>query len=104
MPTIGVEEVTPTETHGVSGVDNVDAILSGYKYSADAGSSATTVTYSFPNANSLFSEHETAGYGTSDAEPYDGVEGITPTAQCLFKGAVANIDRFSQLNLNEVSK
>ncbi|MBV1900735.1 MAG: matrixin family metalloprotease, partial [Kordiimonadaceae bacterium] len=103
MPTIGVEEVTPTETHGASGVDNVDALLSGSKYSADAGSTTTTLTYSFPNANSLFSEHETAGYGTSDAEPYDGLEGISPTAQSLFKGAVANIERFSNLTFQEVA-
>ncbi len=102
MPTIGVEAVTPTETHEGTGNNDVDALFSGYKYSADAGSSLTTVTYSFPTADSIFSDGEFRGYGKADTEPYTGLAGVSSHVQSLFKLATENLAQFSNFVGQEV--
>lgn len=103
MPTIGVEAITPTETHEGTGNNDVDALFSGYKFSADAGSSLTTLTYSFPTAGSVFSTDEFRGYGETDTEPYTGLAGVSSNVQSLFKFATENLEQFSNFVGQEVS-
>lgn len=95
MPTIGVEAVTPTEEHDKIGNSDVDALFSGYKYSQDIGANSTTVTYSFPTSDSIYSDKLQRGYGTEDAEPYSGLEGVSSSVQTHFKTAVGNLEQFS---------
>lgn len=102
MPATGVEEIAPVFDYEPTGTTTVDALLFGRGYEAEGGSTTTTVSYGFPTVTSQFSTHETAGYGTSNSEPYDGFEELSETSKSLVRDAVANIGSFSNLDLVEI--
>jgi len=104
MPFTGIEDIHPVESHGPTGINNVDALLSGTNYVADAGSVITTVTFSFGNANSVYSDDPNLGYGVSGQEPHTGLAELSAYAQGLFLSAVSNIGSFSNLVLSQVEE
>ncbi|MEX0298164.1 MAG: hypothetical protein AB3N28_03780, partial [Kordiimonas sp.] len=102
MPTIGVEEITPTETHEGTGNSDIDALFSGFKYSSDVGANTTTLTYSFATSDSIYSADDIRGYGASDTEPYNGLAGVSENVKSLFKLAIDDLTRFSNFVGQEV--
>jgi len=103
MPVSGVETIAPTENHSATGDASVDALLSGSHYAPDAGSSTTTVTFSFGGPDSVYSTDPILGYDSSLPEPVSGVEALSTYAQGLFRSAVENLGSFSNLALTEVT-
>jgi len=99
--TIGVEAITPTETNGSSGDESVDALLSGHKYSAGVNSSVTSVSYSFPTSDSIFSSNKIRGYA-DDSEPNVGLEGVGSLTKAHVQFIADDLTRFTNLVLEEV--
>jgi len=103
MPATGVEEIAPALFFDPTGDSNVDALLFGRAYEADSGSNTVTVSFSFPTANSLYSDDVDLGYGPSDSEPYYSLTGVSEDTKDIFRDAVAQIERFTNLDFVEVA-
>lgn len=60
---------TPAALSGLTGIDEVDAIISGYQWSTGS------LTFSFPDAGSFWSTDADTGYGPEDGNQEPWVEG-----------------------------
>lgn len=99
----GVESRAPAEDIGPSGDDTVDGLLFGSRWAGDTGADTTTLSYSFPDADSLFSTDPDLGYDTDGNEPHTGLASLSPTAQAFFQSALNNLGSFSNLAFNQVA-
>lgn len=99
----GVESRAKAENVGSSGNNTIDGILYGNRWVSDAGSSSTTISFSFADENSLYSENPDLGYGVSGNEPHIGLEGLSAYGQGLFLSALDNLERFTNLVFTQVA-
>lgn len=99
----GVESIASAESVSASGNAALDSLLSGLRWVSDTGSSITTLSFSFPDADSNFSEDPDRGYGSSGNEPHTGLEGLSSYGQGLFLQALANLQTFSNLRFAQVA-
>lgn len=98
----GVNSTVPAENVAASGTNAIDGIVFGRRWVSDTGSDVTTISFSFPDQNSLFSTDPDQGYGTSGQEPHAGLAGLSDAAQNLFLAALDNISSFSKLVFTQV--
>lgn len=98
----GVESAANARDVSASGNNIIDGILSGTAWVTNAGSDVTTLSFSFPTANSLFSEDPDRGYDTSGQEPHTGLDGLSEYGQSLFLLALNNLQSFSKLAFTQV--
>ncbi|WP_262696326.1 M10 family metallopeptidase [Kordiimonas aquimaris] len=98
----GVESRANSEDVAKTGNDALDSLLSGTRWVSDSGSNITTISFSFPDENSNFSEDPDLGYGTSGNEPHTGLAGLSEYGQGLFLSAIANLQTFTNLAFTQV--
>lgn len=99
----GVDSTVPAEDVSQTGTNAIDGILYGRRWVSDTGSDVTTLSFSFPDENSLFSTDVNGGYGTSGEEPHTGLAGLSESAQGLFLAALENLSSFSKLAFMQVA-
>ncbi len=104
MPVSGVQDVAPTTTHTATGIQSVDALLSGRQYAPDAGSTTTTITFSFGNAESVFYVDPIIGYETSNLEPTSNFTELSEYSKGLFLSAIAEIERYTNIDFQQVEE
>lgn len=99
----GVDSTVPAENVSQTGTNAIDGLLYGRRWVSDTGSDVTTISFSFPDANSLFSTDPDGGYGTSGEEPHSGLASLSESAQGLFLAALDNLSSFSKLAFTQVA-
>ena len=97
----GVNSVAPVQDTEASGNSVTDSLLWSSHWAPDTGSNTTTLTFSFPDANSQFNTNAVTGYAP-DSEAFNGVAALSDNAQNIFKSYLANLERFSNLVFEEV--
>ncbi len=98
----GVDSIVPAVDVAVSGTNAIDGIVSGRRWVSDTGSDVTTLSFSFPDANSLFNTGA-GGYNMSGEEPHIGLAGLSDYAQGLFLAALDNLSSFTKLAFTQVA-
>lgn len=98
----GVESRVPAEDVSPSGNNTIDGLVYGRRWVSDTNSDTTTLSFSFPNANSLYSTDPDLGYGTSGNEPHTGLAGLSASAQNLFLAGLENLSSFTKLAFTQV--
>lgn len=98
----GVESRVPAEDVSPSGNNAIDGIVYGRRWVSDTNSDTTTLSFSFPDENSLYSTDPDLGYGTSGEEPHTGLAGLSASAQNLFLAALDNLSSFTKLAFVQV--
>lgn len=98
----GVNSIAQADDIGASGNDIIDALMSGVRWERDTGSNTTTLSFSFPDSESLFSTNENRGYGTEGQEPHTGLASLSADAQALFLNMLGNLSSFSNLAFVQV--
>ena len=98
----GVDSIAPTEDVGASGNDTLDSLLWGVRWASDTGSSTTTLSFSFPDANSQFNTGPGGYPDDGDLEPFSGLTSVSNVAQGLFRGILQNLETFTNLEFVEV--
>ncbi len=98
----GVESTALSENVSASNNSVIDGLLWGGRWASDTGSDTTTISFSFPDANSQYSTHPDNGYGTEGQEPHTGLEGLSGTAQAFFLSMLDNLESFSKLDFVQV--
>lgn len=98
----GVDSTAPTEAVSPTGINTVDSLVWGRRWVSDTDSATTTISFSFPDANSQFNTGP-GGYGPdSDEEPFTGLASLSGTAQDMFRGFLQQIETFTNLSFSEV--
>lgn len=98
----GVNSSPPTTNVAPSGNAVIDGLLTDTKYRSDTGSDTYTISFSFPNADSVFSTDPNGGYGTEGNEPHTGLAGLSTYAQGLFLDAIQQLERYTNLSFTQV--
>ncbi len=98
----GVDSIAQSDTIGPSNNATIDGLLSGLRWVSDTGSDTTTLSFSFPDANSMFSTDPVRGYDTEGNEPHTGLDGLSVSAQAFFRSMLDNLSSFSKLAFVEV--
>jgi len=82
-----------------SGITEVDAILSLWRYKNLEGSNSTEVTYSYPVDGSIYSQDPDFGYGpeSPDSEPWGGISYLTEAEKLLFEDALSQVSSFANI-------
>ncbi|MFC4346974.1 reprolysin-like metallopeptidase [Kordiimonas lipolytica] len=82
-----------------SGITEVDALLSLWRYKNLEGTEATEVTYSYPTDGSIYSEDPDFGYGSesADSEPWAGISYLIEAEKDLFDDALSQISSFANI-------
>ncbi|MCK0070592.1 M10 family metallopeptidase [Kordiimonas laminariae] len=99
----GIDDVASTITAAATGTQTIDALIAGRIYAPDAGSTATTLSYSFGGPNSVYSSDSIVGYRSGeDLEPVSGVLELSNSAKALFEDALNELRRYTNLEFEEV--
>ena len=98
----GVNSIAATESTTATGNSITDALLWRSHWVSDTDSDTTTITFSFPDANSQFNTNPDTGYGTEGTEPYSGLASLSESAKDLFRSYLVNLERFTNLSFVEV--
>ncbi|NVJ97417.1 MAG: pre-peptidase C-terminal domain-containing protein [Alphaproteobacteria bacterium] len=98
------ESVPVVDQVDLSGDDLVDSLLTTFRFQNVEGAERTEITYSIPNAESLWSTDENSGYGPEDGEgePWNGISYLTNNEQILFEDALNQIEGFSAVTFTKV--
>lgn len=106
MPVTGVEEVHETDSVDPTGTDNVDALLSGVRWSDLDDDGVFEVSFSFGSADSVYGFDEALGYETGDDfnEPTFGMFSLSDDAKEQFYDIVENLESFTNLDMVEVEE
>jgi serralysin len=99
----GVESRARAEDVSPSGNSTIDGLLHGNRWVSDTNSATTTLSFSFPDENSLFSEDPDLGYDTSGNEPHTGLSELSAYGQELFLSAIDNLESFTNLDFVQVA-
>ena len=100
--TSSVNSRPPAEFVDPSGEETVDGLVHGTRFSAETGQTVTTITFSFPTANSTFSTNPNSGYGTEGGEPHVGFEPVGELEQNILYAALSDIEKFANIDFVEV--
>lgn len=98
----GVDSTAPTEQIVATGNNTLDSLLWGRRWVSDAGASTTTLSFSFPDANSQFNTGAGGYPSDGDQEPFTGLTAVSATAQTLFRDILQGLENFSNLQFVEV--
>jgi len=98
----GVDSTVPAEDVSLSGTNAIDGLVFGRRWVSDTNSDVTTISFSFPDEDSLYSTDPDTGYGTSGEEPHTGLAGLSASAQNIFLAALDNLSSFSKLAFVQV--
>lgn len=84
------------ERVGPTGNIEIDGLLTGDKWTQDAGGATTSLTYGFPSKASQYD-----GYSEGE-EPSNNFKPLTEFQQNYFKGLLGNLSSFSNLRFSEM--
>lgn len=98
----GVDSTAPTEDIQATGNNTIDGLLWGRRWVSDTGDTTTTLSFSFPDANSQFNTGAGGYPSDGDQEPFNGLTAVSATAQDLFRSILQNLQVFSNLQFVEV--
>lgn len=98
----GVDSTAPTEQIVATGNNTLDSLLWGRRWVSDTGAATTTISFSFPDANSQFNTGAGGYPSDGDQEPFTGLTAVSATAQTLFRDILQGLENFSNLQFVEV--
>ncbi len=98
----GVDSTAPTEQIVATGNNTLDSLLWGRRWVSDTGASTTTLSFSFPDANSQFNTGAGGYPSDGDQEPFTGLTAVSATAQNMFRDILQGLENFSNLQFVEV--
>lgn len=91
----------PIEQYEISGVQNVDSLLTLVRFKDLIEDGVTIVTYSIPTTGSVYSAD---GYSPdkADSEPYNDISYLTQSEVVLFEDALNQISSFANIEFERV--
>ena len=98
----GVNSIATTEDVTSTGTNAIDGLLWGRRWVSDTGSDTTTISFSFPDANSQFNTGPGGYPDDGDLEPFSGLTAVSDTAQDMFRSILLSLDTFTNLRFVEV--
>jgi serralysin len=95
----------PVDNIEITGVDEIDALLTLFRYQNVEGAETTHITYSIPQSGSRWSTDESGGYGAEggEGEPWNGIEYFNSSQSALFRDALSQIESFAAVTFDEVT-
>ena len=95
----------PVDNIEITGVDEIDALLTLFRYQNVEGAETTHITYSIPQPGSRWSTNENSGYGAEggEGEPWNGIEYFNSSQSALFRDALSQIESFAAVTFDEVT-